>query len=108
MKACITRCDCGTSPKFRREISGQHLNQVPRAAARGWSCMHKSINIRVNPQAAATARGFVRDTLTLWNLPLRIEDAEIVVSELATNAIRYGGPPLVVNLDAEAGKICIE
>ncbi|GAA1219405.1 SpoIIE family protein phosphatase [Streptomyces aureus] len=49
--------------------------------------------------AAATARGHTRRTLADWNVN---EDtayaAELIVSELVTNAIRYGTPPLQLRL----------
>ncbi|MGW6752016.1 SpoIIE family protein phosphatase [Streptomyces sp. NPDC055006] len=49
--------------------------------------------------AAATARGHTRRTLADWNVN---EDtayaAELIVSELVTNAIRYGSPPLQLRL----------
>ncbi|WP_324606233.1 ATP-binding SpoIIE family protein phosphatase [Streptomyces sp. NRRL B-24720] len=51
------------------------------------------------PAAAATARGHTRRTLADWNVD---EDtayaAELIVSELVTNAIRYGAPPLQLRL----------
>ncbi|MFF1835654.1 SpoIIE family protein phosphatase [Streptomyces sp. NPDC058231] len=52
-----------------------------------------------DPTAAATARGHTRRTLAEWNVD---EDtayaAELIVSELVTNAIRYGAPPLQLRL----------
>ncbi|MFI8788290.1 SpoIIE family protein phosphatase [Streptomyces sp. NPDC055105] len=52
-----------------------------------------------DPTAAATARGHTRRTLADWNVN---EDtayaAELIVSELVTNAIRYGTPPLQLRL----------
>ncbi|MFI5634946.1 SpoIIE family protein phosphatase [Streptomyces sp. NPDC051664] len=52
-----------------------------------------------DPTAAATARGHIRRTLADWNVD---EDtayaAELIVSELITNAIRYGAPPLQLRL----------
>ncbi|MDX3771919.1 SpoIIE family protein phosphatase [Streptomyces sp. AK08-01B] len=52
-----------------------------------------------DPTAAATARKHTRRTLTEWNVD---EDtayaAELIVSELVTNAIRYGAPPLQLRL----------
>ncbi|MFF4227751.1 SpoIIE family protein phosphatase [Streptomyces sp. NPDC001820] len=52
-----------------------------------------------DPTAAAIARGHTRRTLADWNVD---EDtayaAELIVSELVTNAIRYGAPPLQLRL----------
>lgn len=39
------------------------------------------------------ARHFTRDTLQAWGTPAREGDALLCVSELATNALRYGVPP---------------
>ncbi|WP_329167398.1 serine/threonine-protein phosphatase (plasmid) [Streptomyces sp. NBC_01717] len=52
-----------------------------------------------DPTAAATARKHTRRTLADWNVD---EDtayaAELIVSELITNAIRYGAPPMQLRL----------
>ncbi|MFI2303585.1 ATP-binding protein [Actinacidiphila glaucinigra] len=49
--------------------------------------------------AVATARAFVRDRLAVWGAD---EDTafntELIVSELVTNAIRYGSPPMRLRL----------
>jgi anti-sigma regulatory factor (Ser/Thr protein kinase) len=52
-----------------------------------------------DPTAPALARDFTRDLLSAWGIE---EDtaygAELIVSELATNAVRYGTPPLRLRL----------
>jgi GAF domain-containing protein/anti-sigma regulatory factor (Ser/Thr protein kinase) len=52
-----------------------------------------------DPTAPALARNFTRDLLSAWGID---EDtaygAELIVSELATNAVRYGTPPLRLRL----------
>ncbi|MFF5704668.1 ATP-binding protein [Streptomyces sp. NPDC012794] len=43
-------------------------------------------------QTVATARAFTRETLAAWDIPARRDDVVLCVSELATNALRYGVP----------------
>lgn len=51
------------------------------------------------PAAAATARRHAREQLTTWNVaPETAFNTEIIVSELVTNAVRYGSPPLRLRL----------
>lgn len=45
-----------------------------------------------NPRTVAAARQFTRDTLHAWGRPARQDDVLLCVSELATNALRYGVP----------------
>ncbi|MER5685476.1 SpoIIE family protein phosphatase [Streptomyces sp. NPDC002205] len=60
-----------------------------------------------DPTAAAIARGHTRRTLADWNVD---EDtayaAELIVSELVTNAIRYGAPPLQLRLIRDRTLTC--
>ncbi|MDF2255708.1 ATP-binding protein [Streptantibioticus ferralitis] len=41
-------------------------------------------------QAAGAARQFTRSTLTGWGMPALVDNAAIIVSELLSNAMRYG------------------
>ena len=43
-----------------------------------------------DPQVAADARGFTRSTLNGWGMSALVDNAAIVVSELLSNALRYG------------------
>lgn len=43
------------------------------------------------PSAVAAARRFVRETLGAWGLHDLVDDATLVASELATNAVRHAG-----------------
>ncbi|WTH12748.1 SpoIIE family protein phosphatase [Streptomyces sp. NBC_01578] len=60
-----------------------------------------------DPPAAATARAHTRRTLADWNVD---EDtayaAELIVSELVTNAIRYGAPPMQLRLIKDRTLTC--
>lgn len=46
------------------------------------------------PRAAAAARVFMREILVAPRLARALEEAELLVSELVTNAVRYGTPPV--------------
>jgi anti-sigma regulatory factor (Ser/Thr protein kinase) len=50
------------------------------------------------PAAAAAARGRVREQLAAWGLEDEVLTAELVASELVTNAVRHGSPPLRLRL----------
>ncbi|MGW6686258.1 SpoIIE family protein phosphatase [Streptomyces sp. NPDC054961] len=59
------------------------------------------------PTAAARARHLTEATLTGWGLEELAFTAEIVVSELVTNAYRYGGgEPLTLRLIRDRSLIC--
>ncbi|MCX4715233.1 ATP-binding protein [Streptomyces virginiae] len=46
-----------------------------------------------SPRTVAAARQFTRDTLQAWGVTDGADDMLLCVSELATNALRYGVPP---------------
>jgi len=45
-----------------------------------------------HPESVKTGRDFTRVTLGLWGMSMLIDVAELVVSELVTNALRHGVP----------------
>jgi anti-sigma regulatory factor (Ser/Thr protein kinase) len=51
---------------------------------------HCSIALAATPGSAKAARDFTRAAMRGWQLDLLTDDAVIVASELATNAIRHG------------------
>ncbi len=53
--------------------------------------------------APSQARSVLRGTLREWSLSELLDDAEIVVSELVANAVRYGGPPVTITLERTEG-----
>ncbi|WP_327426460.1 SpoIIE family protein phosphatase [Streptomyces sp. NBC_01236] len=59
-----------------------------------------------DPAAVAGARGEVSRLLANWGLDEVAFTAELVVSELVTNAIRYGGPPIQLRLIRDTVLIC--
>ncbi|MFB7172511.1 ATP-binding protein [Streptomyces sp. NPDC056254] len=46
-----------------------------------------------SPRTVAAARQFTRDTVHAWGADECLDDLLLCVSELATNALRYGVPP---------------
>ncbi|KIF77643.1 PAS/PAC sensor protein [Streptomyces sp. 150FB] len=46
--------------------------------------------LALDPREVARARRLVRERLLDWNLPEAVENAELMVSELVTNAVRHG------------------
>jgi anti-sigma regulatory factor (Ser/Thr protein kinase) len=62
---------------------------VPPGAGR-----RRRIGLAPVPESARAAREFTVATLRKWQLDALIEDAVVVASELATNAIRHGTPAM--------------
>lgn len=54
-----------------------------------------------DPRAVADARRKVERCLDRWQTPVDAFTVELVVSELVTNAIRYGAPPITLRLIRE-------
>ncbi|TDU06617.1 anti-sigma regulatory factor (Ser/Thr protein kinase) [Streptomyces sp. 846.5] len=50
-----------------------------------------SLNLAALPTAVSCSRMFVRHTLLRWNLPDQIDAAELIASELVTNAVKATG-----------------
>ncbi len=59
------------------------------------------------PEAVAAARGFVTGILERWNEGDLVEDAALLASELATNAVLHAGSPFRVSVDRSIGIVCI-
>jgi signal transduction histidine kinase len=65
-----------------------------------------SWDVAPDPAAVAGARDEVSRRLAEWGLHEVSYTAELVVSELVTNAIRYGGPPIQLRLIRDTVLIC--
>ncbi|MEU7242221.1 SpoIIE family protein phosphatase [Streptomyces sparsogenes] len=59
-----------------------------------------------DPAAVSDARAWALATLGEWGLDELAFTAELVVSELVTNAVRYGSPPIRLRLIRERALIC--
>lgn len=53
-----------------------------------------SVELRADQQAPGQARRATREALRQWQLPALVDRVVLVVSELVTNSVRYGRPPL--------------
>jgi serine phosphatase RsbU (regulator of sigma subunit)/anti-sigma regulatory factor (Ser/Thr protein kinase) len=53
-----------------------------------------------DPQALVAARGMIREAMTSWGMPERLDDAELAADELITNALVHtdGGAVLTVRM----------
>ncbi|MFD6186619.1 SpoIIE family protein phosphatase [Streptomyces goshikiensis] len=60
-----------------------------------------------DPTVVATARRLVRDRLAAWGVERETAyDTELIVSELVTNAVRYGRPPLELRVINDRALTC--
>lgn len=65
------------------------------------------ITLTSAPQSVAVTRRFVREHLTLHDLPLLTDDVTLVASELATNAVTHAGTPFTVTITAFADAVVL-
>lgn len=59
-----------------------------------------------DPTAASKAREWIARQLTIWGLDDLLFTTELIVSELVTNAIRYGRPPMELRLIRHHVLVC--
>lgn len=64
----------------------------PPAVSPKTPSLRSELTLAAVPTAAACARLFVRHALEQWGLGRLVEDAELIVSELVTNAVNATGP----------------
>jgi PAS domain S-box-containing protein len=65
-----------------------------------------SWELPAEPSIVARARELACGQLAAWNLTGAASTLELVVSELVTNAIRYGSPPIRLRLIRDTALIC--
>ncbi|MEW1653655.1 SpoIIE family protein phosphatase [Streptomyces sp. NPDC093707] len=63
-------------------------------------------DVPFDPAAVAGMRSRIADKLDEWGLTEAVFATELVVSELITNAIRYGSPPVAVRLLRDRSLVC--
>lgn len=81
---------------------------VSRASWGGWTDGNSAVRrLSADPTAVSAARRFVRDTFSDWGLD-RSTDAELIVSELVTNALVHGDGPPLVRLERRSDRVRIE
>ena len=62
------------------------------------SALSVTYRVRRHPSEISRARDLARKALTNWGLADHTDLAELIVSELATNALRHGAGPITVRL----------
>ncbi|MEV1068092.1 hypothetical protein [Streptomyces sp. NPDC050263] len=75
------------------------VRQLPEDATGTWE-------LAADPSIVAGIRRQVADRLTSWGLDHLVFTTEMIVSELVTNAIRYGGAPVGLRLIRDQRLIC--
>ncbi|MFC8507654.1 SpoIIE family protein phosphatase [Streptomyces sp. NPDC057411] len=65
-----------------------------------------TIDLPSDPAAVSGARRFAADTLSSWGLDELSFTTELIVSELVTNAIRYGRPPVRLRFVLDSALTC--
>ncbi|MFP3966673.1 SpoIIE family protein phosphatase [Actinomadura fulvescens] len=66
---------------------------------------HVAWELPADPAVARRARGLIRDRLDHWGLSELSDSAELLASELVTNAIRHAGGRLTLRLVREEGLV---
>ncbi len=61
------------------------------AAPAARSCYVSAVRLAAVLTAVSASRAFIRQTLHNWRLPAQVDAAELVVSELVTNAVKSTG-----------------
>lgn len=69
---------------------------------------HASWSLPADPAVVSEARKYAADQLAAWGLDEVAFTTELVVSELVTNAIRYGADPIQMRLIREDGCLTCE
>lgn len=59
-------------------------------------------------RAAGQARRATRDVLMRWRLAHLVDAVTLAVSELVTNAVRYGRPPVSIELQRQAEQVRLD
>ena len=59
------------------------------------------LDLPVSREAPALAREFLRGSTCAEHHSEVVDDAVLLVSELVTNSVKYGGPPVVVAVDCD-------
>ena len=85
---------------------------TPRACHASGMCEvtpSAELALTLEPEAASTARGFMREAACLTHHARVLQDAELLVSELVANGIRHAAPPIVLRVDCDGAsmQVCV-
>ncbi|NYI08066.1 SpoIIE family protein phosphatase [Allostreptomyces psammosilenae] len=87
----LTSLRPGHQPNDDTALLIARVGGLPEHAMASWTLV-------VEPRVVGRARRLVRDTLVEWRLTVLLETAELLVSELVTNALRYAGSPILLRM----------
>jgi anti-sigma regulatory factor (Ser/Thr protein kinase) len=66
------------------------------------------VDLSPGPRAPGDARRATTEVLRRWELPSLVDRVVLVVSELVTNSVRYGRPPLRLDLRRLRGCVRVD
>ncbi len=66
------------------------------------------VELATDLRAVGQARRAARDVLVAWRLSHLVDVVVLVTSELVTNALRYGRPPVSIALQRQAGQVRLD
>lgn len=67
---------------------------------------HAALSLSAGPEIVPVARRFVVDQLQRWRVRSELrEDAALIASELVTNALRYGPPPIMLDISLAGDRV---
>ena len=66
------------------------------------------VDLDSSTSSPGQARQVVRDTLVSWRMAGLVDVVQLVVSELVTNAVRHGRPPVHLALLRRPQELCLE
>ena len=66
-------------------------------------CLHATQALPPEPASAGAARNFLRDRFAEWGLLSIIDDAQLALTELVTNAVLHARTPLTVSVSCTRG-----
>ena len=66
------------------------------------------VELPMGDSAAGQARDAVRESFARWGLDVLVDDVVLAVSELVTNAVKHGLPPVRLTISQSAGRVRID
>ena len=98
----------GRSVASARVADDRHGSRQPGLSALPGAGQRRRLGLIPVPESARAAREFTVATLNEWHLGPLIEDAVVIASELATNAIVHGTPAATRDTAKGAERACVE